>query len=105
MLRYFTYSPIKKQILLGLKARAGAKQNSISGFVEIEGKKYLKITIKVIAEQGKANNAIITFLAKEWLISKDNLKIVMGHTNNLKILSIKNTMPEYLNSILTHYMS
>ena len=105
MLKYFTYSSTKKQILLGLKARAGAKQNSISGFVEIEGKKYLKITIKVIAEQGKANNAIIAFLAKEWLISKDNLKIVMGHTNNLKILSIKNTMPEYLNSILNHYMS
>lgn len=54
---------IKENILL--KIKAGAKQNSIDGFIEIDSKQYLKISIKAQAERGKANQMIIEFLAKQ----------------------------------------
>jgi hypothetical protein len=74
---------------IGVKIKTGAKENSIEGYTEINGKKFLKVNIKSIPEKGKANEEIINFLANEWEIPKSKIEISSGHTNKLKILSIK----------------
>ncbi|MGI4753465.1 MAG: DUF167 family protein, partial [Janthinobacterium lividum] len=56
------------------------------------------------AQQGKANEEIINFLAKEWQLLRSNLEITKGHTNSLKIILIKNIDEEYLNLILKPYI-
>jgi uncharacterized protein (TIGR00251 family) len=94
---------IKPQ-LVGLKVKANARSNIISGYIEINGKQYLQLKIQAPAIDGKANIAIINFLAKEWYIEKRNLQISSGLTSNLKILMIKNIDPTYLKSLLDNYI-
>jgi hypothetical protein len=72
-----------------LKVRAGAKCSAIEDIIEIDGKKYLKLSIKAAPEKGKANKMIIDFLAKTWGIPKNNLEISVGKTSQYKILKIK----------------
>ena len=104
MSQIFSYNPENKQILLGLKVRAGAKNNLIDSFIIINNNSYLKLSVKTIPENNKANQAVINFLSKSWKILKSNFEIINGHTNTLKILLIKNVSPDYLNSILSHYI-
>ncbi len=71
-----------------LKVNAGAKQNSIDGFVIINDKKYLKISVIAIAFKGKANEMIIKFLADEINLPKSNITIIKGLTSSFKVLII-----------------
>lgn len=104
MSNYYNYNSIQKQARLGLKIKTAAKQNRVDYFIMINNKYYLKINIKAIPEKGEANEAIINFLTDEWKITRNNLEIILGHKNNLKILNIKNIEPGYLNLILQHYI-
>lgn len=74
--------------LLGLKIKSSAKANAINGFVTIDDKLYLKVSIKAVPEKGKANNEIIKFLASKLELHQRDLEIVSGHNNALKVLSI-----------------
>ncbi|PCJ29861.1 MAG: hypothetical protein COA94_00010 [Rickettsiales bacterium] len=74
---------------IALKVKAGARQNSINGIIEIDNKPYLKLSIKSSPEKGKANKMIIDFLAKEWGMRKSDLTIISGKTSQYKILHIK----------------
>jgi uncharacterized protein (TIGR00251 family) len=71
-----------------LKVKTSAKQNKIEGWLYIEDKKYLKISIKEAPEDGKANKAIIKFLAKELGLKQNSLEIISGHTSCYKALSV-----------------
>lgn len=72
-----------------LKVRAGAKRSVIEGIIEIDGRKYLKLSIQAVPEKGKANKMIIDFLAKIWGVSKSHLEISVGRTSQYKILKVK----------------
>ena len=48
----------------------------------------LKVRIKAIPEKGKANKELIKFLAKEWGISRNDIEIVGGKTDQIKLLKI-----------------
>lgn len=104
MLSFINYDSSNKSAILGLKIKANAKLNEISHFTSINDKFYLKLSIKSVPENGKANEAIIDFLSKKWQINKKNLQIISGHTNSLKLLTIKNIALDYLNSHLQHYI-
>lgn len=55
-------------------------------------------------EQGKANEEIINYLAKEWKLSRANIEIIKGHNNSLKTILIKNIDENYLNLIINSYI-
>lgn len=82
---------IKTQIKgsIPLKVRAGARRSAIEEIIEIDGRKYLKLSIKAAPEKGKANRMIIDFLSKSWGVAKSNLEISVGKTSQYKILKIK----------------
>jgi len=72
---------------LWLKVRAGAKNNSIDGLIEIDNRQYLKLSVKAQAIDGKANKMIIEFLADEFGVSKSDLEIKVGKTSSYKLLA------------------
>ena len=88
---FFDDIKLTRQEIIYLKIKASAKRNSIDGRVEMNNRSYLKLSIKAIPENGKANRNIIQFLAKEWNISKDDLEIISGKTSKFKVLRIKHT--------------
>ncbi len=71
-----------------IKVKPGAKQNSINGFIEIDGYSYLKISIKQIPEKGKANDEIINFLSSLVKVPKSKIQIVSGQKAQYKIIKI-----------------
>ncbi|MFA7685671.1 MAG: DUF167 domain-containing protein [Candidatus Gracilibacteria bacterium] len=50
--------------------------------------KTLKIRVKAAPEKGKANAELIKFLSREMNIPKENISIVSGKTDHLKLLKI-----------------
>ncbi len=77
-----------KIMLIGLKVKARASKDAIGEFVEIEGKQYLKISVKAPPEDGKANLAIISLLASHYNVPKSSVKIISGHSSSVKIASL-----------------
>lgn len=61
-------------------------------FVEtLEGEELTyKIRIKAVPEKGKANAELIRFLAKEFNLSRENISIISGQTDSLKLVKISN---------------
>ncbi len=104
MTQVFNYNPDNKVAILALKVKANAKTDKIGEFIIINDKYYLKLFIKSVPEDGKANNSIINFLSKKWKINKNNFEIILGYTNSLKLLAIKNIELDYLNLHLKHYI-
>ena len=78
----------RKQKKILLKVRAGAKQSSVDGWIIINDKEYLKISIKSPPEKGKANKEIIEYLAEELAIPKSDIEITSGKTSQFKVVNL-----------------
>ncbi|MDE3015448.1 MAG: DUF167 domain-containing protein [Pseudomonadota bacterium] len=66
-----------------------ASKNEIVGWVAgADGKRALKVKIAAAPEDGKANKALIRFLAGEWDVSPSMLEIASGGQSRHKRLKI-----------------
>ncbi len=72
-------------MLLNIKVIPQSSKNSIDGWEN--GR--LRIRIRGTPEKGKANEALIAFLAEELGIAKSRIAIVSGQTSRLKRLRIE----------------
>ncbi len=50
----------------------------------------IKIRLKAIPKRGKANTELIKFLAKELNISTEQISIIAGKSERIKLIKIKN---------------
>jgi uncharacterized protein (TIGR00251 family) len=71
-------------IKLTVKVTPNAKRNAIDGWQD----KILKVKVQAPPDKGKANDALIAFLADSFHLSKSQIRLVSGHTNRLKQLEI-----------------
>lgn len=62
-------------------------------FVERMEDETLKIRLKAVPEKGKANAELIQFLSKELKISKEEIKIISGVTDQRKLVKIPDQTP------------
>lgn len=67
-----------------VKVIPNAPQNRIEGFHN----NILKVKIQAPPDKGKANQALIDFLAETFHIPKSKIEILSGHTSRLKKLKI-----------------
>ena len=67
-----------------VRVQPGASKNEI---VEVQ-QDALKVRISAPPVQGKANKALINFLAKELGVKKSEIEIVSGHTGRIKTIHI-----------------
>jgi len=75
-----------KEIYLRVKVLAGAGKTE---FIEEMADGTLKIAVAAVPEKGKANLALIKYLAKELGVDKNNLKIISGAGERLKLIKIR----------------
>jgi uncharacterized protein YggU (UPF0235/DUF167 family) len=85
-----------------VKVKASCKRNSIGGVIYINGIWYLKLTIKEVAENGKANKVIIDFLSRKWSLPQKSITIIKGTTSNYKTINIKNENWDPYNIEIAH---
>lgn len=72
---------------LRVKITPKASKNAILGHMDDEHKT-LKISVTAAPEKGKANQAVIEILCKEYKVPKSNIKIISGHTSQIKLIRI-----------------
>lgn len=83
-------------VFLLVKVFPNAQKNCFDGFHA--GR--LKVKIKAPPDKGKANEALIEFLADALGLSKSRIHIVTGHTSQLKKIEIDGDLKEtFLNNI------
>ena len=80
-----------------LKVTPKAKRNQFGGLLdEPDGGKALKVQVTAAPESGKANEAVIALLAKEWGVAKSAISVVSGATDRRKLVEIRGPSPDLL---------
>ncbi len=75
----------KGEIYLRVKVRVGAAKTDVREILEDE---IIKINISAPPVKGRANQELIKFLAREFEISRKNVKIISGAGERLKLVSM-----------------
>lgn len=66
-----------------------ASANKLNGWdQDADQRPILKVMVTSVPEKGKANEALIALLSKEWKIPKSNIVIEKGETDRNKVLSV-----------------
>lgn len=82
-------------IKLHIKAQPNARKTEFGEILNLpDGKIVLKIRINAVPDKGKANKAIIKYLAKSWKLPKKSIKIISGETSRLKTIKISGNPEE-----------
>ena len=73
-------------LLLKLKLQPGSRQDAFAG--QQEDRMRVRVTAPPV--DGKANNRLLAWLAKQFAVSKTSVSIESGHSSPLKRVRIKN---------------
>lgn len=72
-------------MILTVEVKPNARETKILGWKDAGT---VRIAIAAPAQDGKANKALIEFLAKEYKLAKSLIEIVRGHTGRVKHVRI-----------------
>jgi uncharacterized protein (TIGR00251 family) len=88
----------KNGVIINLKVIPNSSKNEICGVIlDADGEQLLKVKVTAVPDEGKANKALIKFLAEEFSVSKSNIEIISGKTaRNKKILLHSSEIPNSL---------
>jgi uncharacterized protein (TIGR00251 family) len=71
--------------IIRVKVTPNASKNEITGWLD---KDTLKVKLTATPVEGRANKALIEFLAQHFKVKQNKVKIVRGHKSRLKIMHI-----------------
>jgi uncharacterized protein (TIGR00251 family) len=99
--QFSPFNKITDGISLHIRVTAAASKNRIGKvFVSESGVNTLKVYVSAVAEDGKANKAVIELLAKNWSLSKSNIKIIRGLTDRNKLVEMHGNSHELMKRLL-----
>jgi uncharacterized protein (TIGR00251 family) len=83
------FKPVADGVRIAVRLTPKASRNAIAGIAEAgRGDAVLKVMVTAVPEAGKANEALIKLLSKEWGVPKSSISLVAGATDRNKILHI-----------------
>lgn len=85
-------------VLLPVKVVPGASRTRYLG--EWDGR--ARIAVAAAPEKGKANNALVAFLAGLLALRKSDVTVILGHTTPLKTIRIERATAEAVCAVLQH---
>ena len=75
----------KKELYLRVKVNPGSRKTLVKAILDDET---IKIDIAAPPIKGEANRKLIKFLAKEFALSANNVKIINGKASRIKLIKI-----------------
>jgi len=87
-----TVQEVNGGVVFVVKIVPGSSRTAICGLLD----GMLKIKISAPAERGKANQALLDFLAKQLGVKKNTVAIISGHTSPVKHVQISGISAETL---------
>jgi hypothetical protein len=83
----------KNGVSVRIRLTPAARKAAFQGFADAAGGadagRLLKISVNAVPEEGKANRALIAFLAKEWGQPKSSLSLIAGDTSRQKTILVQ----------------
>jgi uncharacterized protein YggU (UPF0235/DUF167 family) len=97
---FITVGGVRVAVRLAPKAR----RTRVDGVIATsDGGAALKVAVTAIPEGGKANEALVRLLAREWRLPKGAFEIVHGRTDRHKLLLVRGD-PDELIARLNRWM-
>lgn len=79
-----------KGVSVNVRLTPAARREECAGVVDAgEGKLALKISVRAVPEDGRANKALIEFLASEWKLPKSAISLLAGAGSRQKTLQVE----------------
>ncbi|MFI4983874.1 MAG: DUF167 domain-containing protein [Rickettsiales bacterium] len=75
-----------KTVILNVKVITNAKASKIDSIEKVDQQYHIKLRVKEVPEDGKANRAIIELLASHMKIAKSCISFISGLTSKIKRL-------------------
>jgi uncharacterized protein (TIGR00251 family) len=87
--------------MLAVRVQPGAKRTAILGVYGEGEQAQFKIALQAPPVDGRANEALIEFLAQITAVPKSSMTIVSGHSSRTKVLLLRGLNPATLQSALS----
>ncbi len=86
---FFDFAPKLGGLRVRVRLQPAGRADQVLGVAQgVDGTLSLKVTVTKVPEGGKANQALIKLLAKEWRVAKSTLEVLQGHTSRTKVLHL-----------------
>jgi uncharacterized protein len=91
----------KDGVTLAVRAQPGTKKTAILGVYGEGGTAQLKIAVQAPPLDGRANEALIAFLAKTFDLPKSAVTLVSGELARSKVFLLRGITPAQVKSMLS----
>jgi hypothetical protein len=88
-------------VVLAVRAQPGAKKTAITGIYGEGLSAQLKNAVQSPPVEGRANSALIIFLADLFAIPKNKVELLAGHLSRSKIFLLRGANLEYIQTKLS----
>ncbi len=103
------FARVAQGVRVSVRVTPKASRDKVEGLVaDSDGHQAVKVSVTVVPEDGKANDAVIKLLSKTWRIPKTSLSVVQGQTSRTKVLlaegdgdALLTTFDQWLKSLTT----
>ena len=89
-------------VTLAVRAQPGAKKTAIVGVYGEGDAAQLKIAVHAPPVEGRANEALVAFLADTFRIPKRSVELVSGELSRSKVFLLRNLSTEKARQLLSH---
>ena len=88
-------------VTLAVRAQPGAKKTAIAGVYGEGDTAQLKIAVQAPPIEGRANDALIAFLAKIFGLPKSAVELVNGEVSRSKVFLLRGVEPGQIQAVLS----
>ena len=88
-------------VTLAVRAQPGAKKTAIVGVYGEGAAAQLKIAVQAPPIEGRANEALIAFLAKQFGIARSAVEVVSGDLSRSKVFLLRGITAQTAESVLS----
>jgi len=81
-------------VTLAVRAQPGAKKTAITGIYGEGPTEQLKIAVQAPPLEGRANAALIAFLAETFAVPKNAVELISGELSRSKVFSLRGVSTE-----------
>ena len=83
------FEPVENGVNVRVRLKPSGRAVCTDGLMQdVNGLTVLKATVTQVPENGKANQALIKLLSKEWKLAKSTVEVLQGQTSRNKLLHV-----------------
>jgi uncharacterized protein (TIGR00251 family) len=90
----------KDGVTVAVRAQPGAKKTAIVGIYGEGAAARLKIAVQAPPLEGRANDALIAFLAEFFSLPRSAVQLVSGESSRSKVFLLRGVAPEQARKVL-----